>query len=196
MKTESDGSNIREYYLQKAQELINEYNNPVVLKTDLFNESRIIQNIEPIIPKLTGCKEIYAIEIDEKTYNLASRNLEHLDNVITFLGSICDLPYNDDLFDIIVDLSTLDHVKQSEVDSVLKGYARVLKRGGSFLLFLWVSTKPDANGDVEVSTQQYSYNGEMFINVLSQYFVIEEVGEAMEAHLFGILYRYKCKVKK
>jgi ubiquinone/menaquinone biosynthesis C-methylase UbiE len=49
-------------------------------------------------------------------------------------ASIQSLPFNDDTFDLVTDISTLDHVEPSGAGGVFKEYARVLKAGGILLL--------------------------------------------------------------
>ncbi len=54
-------------------------------------------------------------------------------------GSVCDLPYADDLFELVVSFSVFEHLDQYPV--ALAEVARVLKPGGLFLLGM-----PSVNG--------------------------------------------------
>lgn len=49
-------------------------------------------------------------------------------------ASIVKLPFKSDTFDVIIDISTIDHIRHPQVPSVMEEYARVLRPKGVLLL--------------------------------------------------------------
>lgn len=132
------------------------------LKTDCYNES--------ISRPIVGDGSIKMIEFQQKTINEALRKNPTL-NIIQ--GDIRHLPFKDGEFNLILDLSTLDHIMPSEVPATLKGYYRVLEKNGILVLITWVSKvqpeSPEWNPD-----NQYYFSYEMIAQALRQLFQIKE----------------------
>lgn len=70
---------------------------------------------------------VYAIDIDQQALDLIDDNLV----VEKKFGSACDIPYEQNMFDVVVAFDVLEHVEQDNVmvDEIL----RVLKPGGHFI---------------------------------------------------------------
>lgn len=54
-------------------------------------------------------------------------------------GDIRNLPFENEKFDLIVDLSTIDHVLPKDMSQVIREYDRVLEPDGIILLVAWFS---------------------------------------------------------
>lgn len=105
-----------------------------LLKTDLWNEG-----IE------TG-RDVLSQYQNEKRFNLHGVDISHLvccsaqksvQNIHIMQANIKNLPLKDTLFDIVLDLSTLDHVPLHQVPGVIQEYRRALKKGGVLVLVYW-----------------------------------------------------------
>ena len=179
------------YYISESQRLVNLYKLPVVLKTDLWNESHRQECALDVMNVLTGCKEVHGLELNGVVYEQALQLLKS-DHLFPKQGSITDLPYDDDFFDVIVDLSTLDHVPQKESVDVLVGYARTLKTGGRLLLFIWTGAPSDSCG----AHNQCRYDAKLLEEALNGYFKVVENGDVMDGGALGLMRRYVCEVKK
>jgi SAM-dependent methyltransferase len=114
------------HYNLIARQLLGQSKHP--LKTDCFNESID----RPII--LDGLAKL--IEYDQQTITIATNKNPSLDVV---KGDIRHLPFKDKEFDLILDLSTIDHIAPDDLEETLDGYARVLEKGGQLLLISWLS---------------------------------------------------------
>jgi predicted TPR repeat methyltransferase len=67
-------------------------------------------------------------------------------------GSVCDLPYEDDRFELIVSFSVFEHLQQYPV--ALAEVARVLEPGGLFLLGM-----PSVNGLMQAAFTAVGFKG-------------------------------------
>jgi len=176
---------VYKFYLLESQRLIDfevhqAHDSKVVLKTDLYNEAGLISDTKNIIGNLKRTGEVHAIEIQENVRQKAEVALRKtkISNCFLKAGDIRDLPYANDTFDVILDLSTIDHVKPDELGAVFSEYERVLKRAGAMLLIAWIDiSNPDA-GNIErindrSSGYQYFFNKEEFLKTLRKHFAIE-----------------------
>lgn len=68
-------------------------------------------------------------------------------------ASILELPFCLGAFDVVIDISTLDHVRPSDVAGVVTEYVRVLKTGG--ILLLCVDSKLGLPWEIYRSTLTY-----------------------------------------
>jgi len=102
-----------------------------VLKTDLFDEAFG----EGLLPVLSQCgRTVVGVDISEPVREEAARRHPALNAVA---ADVRDLPFEDDSFDAVVSLSTLDHFEDcSDILVALRELARVLRPGGTLVLTL------------------------------------------------------------
>ena len=128
----SSKSDIHEKYLEFARDITSVFTDPRILKLDCHNEvySRPIDG--GIALNVKG--NVIVLEADLKEIIKCREQTPGI-NVIE--GDMRDIPFKTNYFDCILDLSTLDHIRPSEVAHTLGEYARVLKKGGRILLCVW-----------------------------------------------------------
>ncbi len=101
------------------------------VKTDAFDEA-VGDGVYPVLQKVAG--RLYAMDVSASTCRLAAGRCSGL------LPVACDvrkLPFDEDLFDLVVSLSTLDHFTSiSEMEAALRCLHRVLRPGGRLLITL------------------------------------------------------------
>lgn len=74
---------------------------------------------------------VVGVDIDKVTINSAKN--KYINNNLSFLeGSIIDLPFEDNLFDLIVCFETIEHIK--EYDKAIQQIKRVLKNEGLLIM--------------------------------------------------------------
>ena len=83
-------------------------------------------------------------------------------------GDICNLPYEQETFDIVLDLSTIDHVEH--YTAALDEYKRVLKPGGAALIVAWV----DTNWHKQEYPVQFWFQEDDFFGAVSSRFDVTE----------------------
>ena len=101
----------------------------LVLKTDAFNEAEGLHPITEYLPP----ERAHIIELDMATVRKARKNCP---GVTIQEGDIRRLPLEPMTFDLVIDLSTIDHIPDPH--HAIREYARVLKPGGHLLLISWV----------------------------------------------------------
>ena len=106
---------ILDEYLEIAKSLSGK--DKTILKTDVFNEVRDLPIRGGILGNILA-KEKFAIEIREDYVKKASRM-----DVVVRKGDIRSLPYPNELMDVILDFSTIDHVV--EYEKAVREYVRV-----------------------------------------------------------------------
>lgn len=86
-----------------------------------------------------GAKEVYAFDLSEQNVKTTQARAEMfgLSNVHTQCGSLLELPFEDESFDIVWCNGVLHHT--SDPDKALSEVARVLKKGGHMWLYLYGS---------------------------------------------------------
>jgi SAM-dependent methyltransferase len=94
-----------------------------LLKTDLFNEG--IATTRDILSNTT--KEVFGIDVSKTVCLKAHSNNRHISVV---QASIQKLPFKAEVFDCILDLSTIDHVSQKGAVEALREYYNVLSKKG------------------------------------------------------------------
>lgn len=112
------------------------------------------------------------------------------------IGDIRDLPYKSNSFNVILDLSTLDHIKPNETKKVLSEYNRVLKKGGKLLLFVWCDEEKDWNNEQEWKPNiQYAFNIKRLKNEINEYFKIIEEHTILEKIIFSFMKEFILEKK-
>jgi SAM-dependent methyltransferase len=108
-----------------------------LLKTDLWNEGVECQrDILKQFERHDNMK-LFGVDIAHVTCVLAKNNLNKV-NVLQ--GDIRSLPFKDASFDMVLDLSTLDHVPLHQALEAIQEYKRVLKKDGILVLIFWTTT--------------------------------------------------------
>jgi SAM-dependent methyltransferase len=104
------------------------------LKVDLWNEGVDFQR--NILKHYDNDQnELFGIDIAFRTCALAKK---HEKNINVSNGSITDIAFKSGSFDILLDMSTSDHVPPEDMQNVLNEYSRVLKKDGVLILiFDW-----------------------------------------------------------
>lgn len=127
---------ILETYLKIAKKLSGE--GLVILKTDAFNEA----NGRPIEGGIAGNikGEIHIIEIRPEYIGKA----QLIGGLKVSRQDIRDIKYDTETFDVVMDFSTIDHVRDWRL--VLKEYNRVLKPGGTASIIYWAKPALEYEG--------------------------------------------------
>ncbi|MGI5828371.1 MAG: class I SAM-dependent methyltransferase [Patescibacteria group bacterium] len=133
-----------------------------ILKTDCYNEAFL----EPIITT----QEAVLVEYEQEYVDKALARFPHL-NIIQ--GDIRNLHFEDESFDTVVDLSTIDHVPQEDLPIVFSEYYRVLKFNGQLLLVVWL-TKNKYEGKEWRSTNQYFFEEDTVREYLDRFSIESE----------------------
>lgn len=109
-------------------------NNVNLLKTDLWNEG--VATGRDILSQYQGDGDLnlYGVDISSITCSAAKKRIKRTSII---QGDIRNLPFEDSCFDIILDLSTLDHIPPHQVKSVIQEYKRTLRKDGILLLIFW-----------------------------------------------------------
>lgn len=186
---------VLDYYLEESQNVCNLKNNPVVLKTDLFNEAHNKPKSKGIIGNLQNCGHIIGIEAQDNVTQLARQNLGTGDWTL-LTGDIRSLPFKTGSLEVILDLSTLDHIKPNQVDSVLAGYNRVLTECGALFLVTWVSDAGESLNNAWNANNQYYFDEKKLECSLKKYFSIVKK-DCINTNLVGAgfkLLSYLCTV--
>jgi SAM-dependent methyltransferase len=138
------------YYYYQMNKIIRLYRDRKinVLKCDVYNELKNDPYEDGFINMIQAPNASYHfIEYDiGKVMKIRKKrpymNVTH--------GDIRDLPYKNGMFDVVADLSTIDHVKpDSEMPTVIGEYYRVLKPNGTLLIVAWCGMYEEVLGDKE-----------------------------------------------
>lgn len=133
-------SEVYEHYITRSREIVSEYPDAVILKTDGWNETlsecRSGFDIDMPVLGTLGAREEYAIEILPERAELLRSKCPGV-NVIT--GDLTKYDFGTGKFDVILDLSTIDHIHPLDLQTVLSSYARWLKYGGTMWLVVWLN---------------------------------------------------------
>jgi SAM-dependent methyltransferase len=91
-------------------------------------------------------------------------------------GDIRKMPFEDEEFDVVMDLSTLDHIPYKDTKKALEEYRRVLKKDGHALLISWT-------GGDRMSADAYYHSFERLdkeirelFNIVRTEMMLEEIG--------------------
>ena len=80
---------------------------------------------------LVKCKSYTAIDIDPKMIAQAESEAESLSRVIFQVADVCHLPFEDNFFDVVIELDVLHHL--TDWKKGIREIHRVLKPKGKFL---------------------------------------------------------------
>lgn len=102
-----------------------------LLKTDLWNEG--IEREKDVLGRCQNNQNlhIYGIDISKVVCFHAKPNVKKIHIV---QATIENLPFTENFFNMILDLSTSDHIPENKAIDVLKEYKRVLKKGGVIVI--------------------------------------------------------------
>jgi SAM-dependent methyltransferase len=90
-------------------------------------------------------------------------------------GDIRKLPFKNHSFDIILDLSTIDHIPENQAYDVIKEYGHILKRGGILTLIFWYDSFAIKHIMRKRETEsQYIYSLKLIKNEIDKEFDILE----------------------
>jgi SAM-dependent methyltransferase len=148
------------YYDLVTKELM--FKKKSILKTDCYNEAfkRPIITTQPA--KL--------IEYNQKHIDLALKNNPKL-NIIH--GDVRKLPYKDNEFDLVMDLSTIDHIHPQDLSKVISEYNRCLMKNGTLLIIVWLTLVPKPIKSWK-STNQYFFDYDTFKKELHYFSTIRQ----------------------
>jgi ubiquinone/menaquinone biosynthesis C-methylase UbiE len=170
---------IFEFYLSESQRVVDMHKDKIkiVLKTDLFNEEQGTPIKGGIMANLKACN-VVGIEYQEDRVETAKKVLPECANQMA-VGDIRKLPFPEEIFDIVIDLSTIDHIKTKELPVALKEYHRVLTSGGYVLLIAWTDkiTLQEADWD---PNNQYFFKRQTLNDAFKNLFEIVEYNEIFD----------------
>ncbi len=104
-----------------------------VLKVDLWNEG--VETSRDILGNLGGL-ETYGFDFSRAVCRLAN---QRLNNAGITQATCHSLPFAKEKFDLLLDLSTIDHVPFSKTREIFSEYYRVLKPQGLLAVAFWQS---------------------------------------------------------
>lgn len=87
---------------------------------------------------------VYGVDIDAETITEAAKKYKK-ENLKYMQGTVAELEFQDDMFDVVVSFETIEHVQAKEQTRFVKEIRRVLKKGG-----LLVMSSPDKHNYSEV----------------------------------------------
>jgi SAM-dependent methyltransferase len=151
------------------------------LKTDLWNEGIDIRRDILTLFDSNRRFSLYATDISEVTCRRAKKRLK---NTAVVNADIRRFPFRNESIDIILDLSTIDHVTPDEISKVISEYHRALRDQSLLLLFFWhegmflkLLRKLKPPSDCEVAPYRY-------------YLRIDEMRTLLRSHGFDLLNEY------
>jgi len=151
------------------------------LKTDCWNEA----GNNSIASMLENC---VCIDINRKIMN---RMKKHHPEVCAINGDITNMPFGDEIFGLVIDLSTIDHVE--DYRKVFDEYYRVLEKNGILLLVSWLYRRKGSRQNKRAS--QYAFNFKEFKDELvTRFNVLDEgtiYGDAKKSKT--VLYWFICE---
>jgi len=132
----------------------------------------------------------YGIEISTEALKLADKHLK-LRNVPVDLkyGSVFNLPYPDNHFDVILDFGCLHHFRKSQWKLYFKNILRVLKNGGYYYLHCFSINTPYIPGQRRPKRRNWVVSRPVSLHYC-HYFTYKEVQDFFGKH-FTILKKYE-----
>jgi len=108
---------------------------PLVLKTDLWNE--VVDKSRNVLGGLISSGkelDLYGMDISAEICRRAE--VLYKDVQVT-RGDVRSLPFADRFFDVVLDLSTIDHIPEGDISRAIEEYQRVLRKDGILVLVFW-----------------------------------------------------------
>lgn len=150
-------------YLQEALALDGE--EKTILKTDAYNEFRDWP-VGGIAPHLRG--KVVLVELDEGVASEAQARYSDLEIKV---GDIRELDFEENTFDVVLDLSTIDHIPCADTSRVLEEYARVLRPEGNLVVVCWTMLEDDESGG---AAQTYHSRERLRSELISRFHIWSE----------------------
>ena len=110
-------------------------------------------------------KKVYGVEINKKAVAYAQNKYGN-ENIIYKQGSILELPFDNEQFDVFTSFETIEHIENDE-KQILE-VKRVLKKGGHYIL-----STPNSWGLHKYHVKDYDYFS--IKELISKYFKIEKI---------------------
>ena len=138
----SNVQNPWEYYLSRSRDMVSRFSHPKVLKADASNEALGVPAPGGIAGNLDAA--VVCLEVDPAVLQQAIPNCPGSEFIH---GDIRSIPLDSRSFDLVLDLSTIDHVHPDDLDTVLSEYHRVLRPFGWAYIISWCSGNPKYQED-------------------------------------------------
>ncbi len=129
----------------------------MVFKADLWNESHEGERLYDIPGR------IYSVEFSW----FRTERAKCQPNQTKICGNIRGLPFKEGIFDVALDLSTIDHTCGPE--HTIKEYSRVLKPGGKVLVASWVGPNT-VHILSDIHLDQFIHNEVLMESYMNKYF--------------------------
>lgn len=127
---------IKAFYYQLvslALSRLEENKKPRILKIDLWNEG--VETSRDILGKF-GKTDAFSFDLSKNICCLAKERL----NEVGIVQATCqNIPYASSNFDLLLDLSTIDHIPFNKTTQVFEEYYRLLKPKGMLAIAFWQS---------------------------------------------------------
>ena len=178
--TGEESMEIHQEYLKTSKAIVEKYPNAWVFKCDANNEAFDYPCKNGLVDGLKGLySQLFLLECNEGIQKFAQQKFFERSNVHVDMGDIRSVPYAPEMFDVVLDLSTLDHIPFQDVDRALYQYQQILKPGGTVLIICWVSENEAICKDSETKNQVWADN--------NQYFFVPERIQELFAKRFKVL---------
>lgn len=170
---------VHERYQHLAQETVNlGPRRPEILKTDCWNEGKWINNYYFPVATLFPAEQTTCLELNPKMITKALADCPEL-RVVE--GSIVKMPFVDKRFDVLLDVSTIDHIPDPAV--AIGEYARVVRPGGMLLIVSWFTDNAEIRNNPKPDQWdelQYYFDLRPFQRALASRFTILRQGKIPE----------------
>ena len=165
-----------DYYLSKSQYLSDTFVTPPdILKLDANNEIFALPQRSGIAGNLRRFGSITILEYDQVATELAKQMYPNLSII---RGDLRRPPFQDGSFDLILDLSSIDHIPPEDLEASLGEYSRILRKEGKLLLVAWCRTRPlpvEGSSIVKWNPHnQYFFDYAFLLDCLSMRFRVAE----------------------
>lgn len=135
---------------------------------------------------------VAGVDIDSESVNSANKKYKK-DNLLFERGSVTQIPFNDDLFDVVVSFETIEHLE--EHDTMLSEIKRVLKKDG----ILIIST-PDKKYYTDLRNFKNQFHVKElykveFENLLKRYFNYCELYQQLYLNGISVIFPEKAEKK-
>lgn len=143
-----------------------------LLKTDLWNEGIDIERDILSVYRNDKNISLYGIDISDEVCENAKKRIK---NLHVKQASIEKLPFRENYFDILLDLSTLDHIPLEKTSDAINEYSRVLKQDGVLVLAVWYRSLIDKIfHNMKDSETQYYFNLDDIKKIINNKFIVVE----------------------